>query len=103
MALFIELLCPDGTCTFLRTVDIKRVETPKGLDGEMIASPNAPIIVHTKDGDRIETFGVSVMQILYGIHREDVFLDPRRESVSGGPPSMPYRAPAPRGSSFDIA
>lgn len=78
MAQFIELLSPGGLSVFIRCSAVERVEAPGSLPADKIAPPDAPIFIVVRDSkDRLSIFGCSVLDILHGIHRDDVFLDSR--------------------------
>ena len=78
MAQFIELMVPGGTSVFIRCASIERVEAPGNLTADQIAPPEVPIKLVFRDGkERLSAYGCSVLDILHGIHRDDVFLDSR--------------------------
>lgn len=83
MAQFIELLSPGGVSVFLRCNSIERVEASGNTPPDKIAPPDEPIRVVLREGRAtLQAYGCSVLDILHAIHRDDVFLDSRREDVT---------------------
>ena len=78
MAQFIELYSPGQIKVYIRCSAIERVEVDANLPSGDLASPNKPISLILRESQtRLDVYGCSVMDILHGIHRDDVFLDPR--------------------------
>lgn len=83
MAQFIELQVPGAKFAYVRCSSIERVECSNHLTREDIAPPDNPIIVVVREGNgvaKLEVFGCTVLDILFGIHRDGDFLDSRDKS-----------------------
>ena len=73
MAQFIELMMPGGNYAYVRCASIERVEAAGMLDPKAVAPPDNPLKVVLREGkEKLTVYGCSVIDILYGIHRDDV-------------------------------
>jgi hypothetical protein len=73
MATFIEVLCPGEQRQYVRVNAIERVEAPKGLAQGEIASPEAPMLLHLRNGSVVPVFGQSPLLLLTAmLHGDNV-------------------------------
>ena len=86
MAQFIEVQLPGSRFAYVRCSYIERVECPAFLGYKDIASPDKPILLVVRDqSEPLPVYGCNVADILFGIHRDDCFVDLRQPEEATKP------------------
>lgn len=90
MATFIEVQSTGDRRIVIRASAIERLELPAGADLETMPTPEAPILLHLREGAKVGAYNKTGQQILVAILADNacVFLDISDADLSiGGRPA----------------